>query len=170
MEYPKIPKGEPKGAKPYLLQLVRQRNIANWKYQIYENDYHKMVFSLSDPGFHVPSWLRSVLRFTAPTRNRCLVCSVHAHENRTRPTTAYTCDEVRSYAVGAVGLRVEFLDTARSTSSTPRPPPRPRPRRTRRRPPRSPSRGPQGPRGPRRTRPPPCPRRRTSGRRHAWRT
>ena len=42
------------------------------------------------------------------------------------------------------------------TPSTPRPPPRPRPRPTRRRPPRSPSRARPGPRGPRRTHPPPC--------------
>merc|ERR1712021_206576 len=35
---------------------------------------------------------------------------------------------------------------------------------------RSPSRGQQGPHGPRRIHLPPCPHRRTSGRKHAWRT
>jgi hypothetical protein len=58
-----------------------------------------------------------------------------------------------------------------SSSSTPRPPrPRHRPPGTQRRPPRSPSQGQQGPHEPRRTRPPPYPHRRTSGRTHAWST
>ena len=59
-----------------------------------------------------------------------------------------------------------------TTFSTPlrSPPPHPRLQRSRHRPPRSPSQGRQDPHGPRRTHPPPYPHRRTSGRRHAWRT
>ena len=65
---------------------------------------------------------------------------------------------------------VSQLSTSRSSQnliSTPQHPPRPRRRPTRRPPPRSPSRARRDPHAPRRTRPLPCPRRRTSARTRA---
>ena len=71
-----------------------------------------------------------------------------------------------------VSKEIMMLEDRDQTShlNTRLPPPRPLPPRNPRRPPRSPSPMQPDPPGPRRTRPPPCPRPRTSARRRAWRT
>jgi len=91
------------------------------------------------------------------------------------PTSPFTPGRVNASRVNVSRVNVNCVNVSRVSvsrrcSSTLLPPPLPHPLQTRRRPPRSPSRGRRGPRALRRTRPPPCPRRHTSGRRRAWHT
>ena len=66
--------------------------------------------------------------------------------------------------------RIQGNIVVNTSSTLPRPRLHLHHQRCQRQPPRSPSRGRQGPHGPRRTHLPPYPHRRTSARRHAWRT